>query len=82
VLEGDEPRADPQMVHRGSFLSIPTPWEGGRAMPGLASPVRLLGTEPPRRPAPTLGGDSASVLSECGFAPGEIAALRGAGALG
>jgi crotonobetainyl-CoA:carnitine CoA-transferase CaiB-like acyl-CoA transferase len=82
VLEGDEPRADPQMVHRGSFLSIPTPWEGGRAMPGLASPVRLLGAEPPRRPAPTLGGDSASVLSECGFDPAEVAALRGAGVLG
>jgi len=82
VLEGEEPRHDPQMVHRRSFLSIPTPWEGGRAMPGLASPVRLAGTEPPRRPAPRLGADSEAVLAESGFGAEEIARLRAVGALG
>jgi crotonobetainyl-CoA:carnitine CoA-transferase CaiB-like acyl-CoA transferase len=81
VLEGDEPRRDPQLVHRRSFVAVPTPWEG-RDMPGLASPVRLRGVEAPLRPAPRLGADSDAVLSECGFTPGEVAALRGAGALG
>jgi crotonobetainyl-CoA:carnitine CoA-transferase CaiB-like acyl-CoA transferase len=81
VLEGDEPRRDPQLVHRGSFVSVPTPWEG-REMPGLASPVRLRGVEAPLRPAPRLGADSDAVLSECGFAPAEVAGLRDAGALG
>jgi crotonobetainyl-CoA:carnitine CoA-transferase CaiB-like acyl-CoA transferase len=81
VLEGDEPRRDPQLVHRGSFVEVPTPWEG-RAMPGLASPVRMRGVEAPLRPAPRIGADSEAVLSECGLDAGEVAALRGAGALG
>jgi alpha-methylacyl-CoA racemase len=81
VLEGDEPRQDPQLILRGSFLEVPTPWEG-RSMPGLASPVRMRGVEAPLRPAPRLGADSDAVLSECGFDAGEVAALRGAGALG
>jgi alpha-methylacyl-CoA racemase len=81
VLEGDEPRQDPQLILRGSFLEVPTPWEG-RSMPGLASPVRMRGVEAPLRPAPRLGADSEAVLSECGFDAGEVAALRGDGALG
>jgi len=81
VLEGDEPRGDPQMVHRRSFVEVETPWEG-RAMPGLASPVRLRGLEAPLRPAPRLGADTDEVLSESGFDASEVAALRGAGALG
>ena len=80
VLEGDEPRRDPQFVHRRSFVEVPTPWEG-RAMPGIASPVRIRGTEPPLRPAPRLGADSDAVLAEAGFDPGEVAALRNAGTL-
>jgi crotonobetainyl-CoA:carnitine CoA-transferase CaiB-like acyl-CoA transferase len=81
VLEGDEPRRDPQFVHRRSFVEVPTPWEG-RAMPGIASPVRIRGTEPPLGPAPRLGADSDAVLAEAGFDPGEVASLRSAGALG
>ena len=81
VLEGDEPRADPQLVHRRSFVEVETPWEG-RAMPGLASPVRLRGLEAPLRPAPRLGAHTDEVLSESGFDASEVAALRGAGALG
>ena len=81
VLEGEEPRRDPQLAGRGNFLAIETPWEG-RAMPGLASPVRLRGVEAPRRPAPQLGADGDAVLAEAGFDPAEIAALRGSGALG
>jgi crotonobetainyl-CoA:carnitine CoA-transferase CaiB-like acyl-CoA transferase len=81
VLEGDEPRRDPQLVHRGSFVEVPTPWEG-KAMPGLASPVRIRGVQAPLHPAPRLGADSDSVLRESGFEAGEVAALRAAGALG
>jgi len=81
VLEGDEPRADPQLRARGLFLSVETPWEG-RAMPSLATPVRLAGVAAPRQPAPELGADTDRVLAEAGFAPGEIAALRERGLVG
>ncbi len=82
ALQGDEPRSDPQVVHRGSFVSVPTPWEGGRAMPGLASPVRLRGVEAPLRPAPRIGEDADAVLAEAGLGPEEVAALRADGVLG
>ncbi|MBI5070793.1 MAG: CoA transferase [Deltaproteobacteria bacterium] len=81
VLEGDEPRSDPQLRARGLFLSVDTPWEG-RAMPSLATPVRLAGVEAPRAPAPELGADTDRVLAGAGFAPGEIAALRQSGVVG
>jgi crotonobetainyl-CoA:carnitine CoA-transferase CaiB-like acyl-CoA transferase len=81
VLEGDEPRRDPQLVHRRSFVDVPTPW-AGRSMPGLASPVRLRGVEAPLRPAPRLGADGGDVLTEGGFTEGEVAALRASGVLG
>jgi crotonobetainyl-CoA:carnitine CoA-transferase CaiB-like acyl-CoA transferase len=81
VLTGDEPRRDPQLVHRRSFVDVPTPW-AGRSMPGLASPVRLRGVEAPLRPAPRLGEDGEAVLAESGFTASEIAALRTSGALG
>jgi crotonobetainyl-CoA:carnitine CoA-transferase CaiB-like acyl-CoA transferase len=81
VLEGDEPRHDPQLAGRGNFLEIETPWEG-RAMRSLASPVRVSGSEPPRRPAPALGADTDRVLAEAGFGDAEIASLRAGGAVG
>ena len=81
ILEGDEPRSDPQFLHRKSFVDVPTPW-AGRAMPGIASPVRIRGVEAPQAPAPRLGADSDAVLAEAGLAPAEVAALRAAGLLG
>jgi crotonobetainyl-CoA:carnitine CoA-transferase CaiB-like acyl-CoA transferase len=80
VLEGDEPRADAQLRARGAFVEIPTPWEG-RAMPGVACPVRLDGAPLPLRPAPRLGEHTDEVLREGGFTAGEIEALRIAGAV-
>jgi crotonobetainyl-CoA:carnitine CoA-transferase CaiB-like acyl-CoA transferase len=74
VLEGDEPRRDPQLRARGAFVEVPTPWEG-RAMPGIATPVRLAGVESPRRAAPRLGEDTEAVLREGGFTPDEVATL-------
>jgi alpha-methylacyl-CoA racemase len=81
VLEGDEPRADPQLAARGAFVEVETPWEG-RVMPGIASPVRLRGEPAPRRAAPRLGEHGEAVLGEAGFTAPEIAALRAAGVLG
>jgi crotonobetainyl-CoA:carnitine CoA-transferase CaiB-like acyl-CoA transferase len=81
VLEGDEPRSDPQLRARGAFVEVPTPREG-RAVPALASPVRLRGEAAPCRPAPALGEHGAAVLAEAGFTAEEIASLRAAGVLG
>jgi crotonobetainyl-CoA:carnitine CoA-transferase CaiB-like acyl-CoA transferase len=81
VLEGDEPRADPHLRARGLFVETPTPWEG-KAMPGLATPVRFAGVAAPLRPAPELGADTDAVLAESGFTSQEIAELRAAGAAG
>jgi crotonobetainyl-CoA:carnitine CoA-transferase CaiB-like acyl-CoA transferase len=82
VLEGDEPREDPQLRARGAFVEVPTPWEG-RAVPGVATPVRLRGEEAaPLRPAPRPGEHTGEVLAEAGFSDAEVAALREAGVLG
>jgi len=81
VLEGDEPKSDPQLQARGLFVEVETPWEG-RAMPSLATPVRLRGVTAPLRPAPRLGADTDAVLLESGFSAGELAVLRGAGLVG
>ncbi|HEY7724132.1 MAG TPA: CaiB/BaiF CoA-transferase family protein [Anaeromyxobacteraceae bacterium] len=81
VLEGDEPRGDPQLRARGAFFDLETPWEG-RAMPGVVSPVRVAGAQAPRRPAPELGADTDAVLGEGGFTAGEIADLRARGVVG
>jgi crotonobetainyl-CoA:carnitine CoA-transferase CaiB-like acyl-CoA transferase len=62
----------------------------GLAQPGVAEPVRLLGVpvklsrtpgDPARAPGPVLGEHTAAVLAEAGYAPGEIEALLGAGAV-
>ncbi len=81
VLEGDELRSDAHLAARGAFVDVPTPWEG-RAMPGVATPVRLRGDEAPRRPAPRLGEHGDEVLRDAGLQVAEIAALRAAGVLG
>jgi alpha-methylacyl-CoA racemase len=71
VLEGDEPRHDPQLGARGVFAELP-----GSPLPALTTPVRIDGARPALHPAPALGADTDAVLSECGFTPREIAALR------
>jgi crotonobetainyl-CoA:carnitine CoA-transferase CaiB-like acyl-CoA transferase len=80
VLEGDEPRADPQLRARGAFVDVPAPREG-RAIRAIASPVRLRDEAVAPRPAPALGEHGDEILREGGFSPEEIAALRAAGAL-
>ena len=78
VLEGDEPARDPQLVARGMFLWVETPWEG-KAMASLRTPVRLAGAEPSPRPAPRLGEHTRAVLAEAGFGEAEIASLEADG---
>ncbi|HSB20885.1 MAG TPA: CaiB/BaiF CoA-transferase family protein [Anaeromyxobacteraceae bacterium] len=78
VLEGDEPRADPQLRARGAFVEVETRWEG-RAMPSIACPVRLDGVEARLAPAPELGADGEAVLREAGLTAAEIADLRDRG---
>jgi crotonobetainyl-CoA:carnitine CoA-transferase CaiB-like acyl-CoA transferase len=81
VREGEEPRQDPHLVARGAFLEVDTPWEG-KAIPGIATPVRMTGATPPLRPAPRLGEHGDAVLGAAGFSAAEIAELRAAGVVG
>jgi crotonobetainyl-CoA:carnitine CoA-transferase CaiB-like acyl-CoA transferase len=46
----------------------------------LANPIKLDGARPPSRIAPRLGEHTAPVLSELGYSPTEISALRESGA--
>jgi crotonobetainyl-CoA:carnitine CoA-transferase CaiB-like acyl-CoA transferase len=80
VLEGDEPRSDPQLSARRAFVEVPTPYEG-RSIAGIASPVRIRGVDAPLRAAPRLGEHGEEVLREAGFGEGEVAELRRAGVL-
>jgi crotonobetainyl-CoA:carnitine CoA-transferase CaiB-like acyl-CoA transferase len=81
VREGDEPRHDPHLAARGAFVSVETPWDG-RAVQGIATPVRMTGSARPLRPAPRLGEHGDAVLAEAGFSGAEIAELRAAGVVG
>ena len=80
VLEGDEPRRDPQLASRGAFLEQDA--GGGASVVAASTPIRIAGASPPLRPAPRLGEHGAEVLGQAGFGLEEIAALRAAGVLG
>jgi crotonobetainyl-CoA:carnitine CoA-transferase CaiB-like acyl-CoA transferase len=80
VLEGDEPRRDPQLASRGLFSEVPG--ADGVAGRALATPVRVDGERAPPRAAPGVGEHTDAVLAECGFAEAEIAALRRASVAG
>ncbi len=81
VLEGDEPRQDPQLRARGLFGEVDAPGEG-RRVPALATPVRVDGGRVQFRPAPELGADTEDVLARAGFTEGEIDDLRRRGVAG
>jgi crotonobetainyl-CoA:carnitine CoA-transferase CaiB-like acyl-CoA transferase len=63
VLGPDELRADPHLLGRGAIVTVEHPEIGPERH--IANPLRLSRTElAPARPAPLLGADTASVLSE------------------
>ena len=80
VLEGDEPRRDPQLAARGVFLEQAA--GEGATVSAVATPIRIAGAPAPQRPAPRLGEHGAEVLAQAGFAAEDIAALRAGGVLG
>ncbi|MBI2304063.1 MAG: CoA transferase [Chloroflexi bacterium] len=68
--------ADPHIRHRNMILEVDQPGIGPMLTPGI--PIKILGEEDKAaHPAPTLGGDTDSVLKEVlGLTGEEIAALR------
>ncbi len=77
VLRLDETLAHPHFRARGM---VPGAGEGATAQ--LACPVRMTGFEPGApRPAPAPGEHTGEILRAAGFAEGEIASLREAGAV-
>jgi crotonobetainyl-CoA:carnitine CoA-transferase CaiB-like acyl-CoA transferase len=82
ILEGDEPRRDPQLAARGAFVEVPLP-RSGASLPAVGTPIRVRGAaRPPARPGPAPGEHTDEVLREAGFTPGEIESLRTAGVVG
>jgi crotonobetainyl-CoA:carnitine CoA-transferase CaiB-like acyl-CoA transferase len=76
VYDLDEVLGDPQVNARGLLQEVEFPG-GSKAVPIASPPVRL-GETPALavRRAPTLGEHTDEVLSEIGFSPEEITALR------
>jgi CoA:oxalate CoA-transferase len=72
--------ADPQTLDQEMVLSVDHPGHGEVKMLGF--PIKFA-DEPCRirRPAPDLGADTDAILAQMGYAPGEIARLREAGAI-
>lgn len=75
--------ADPQVIHRGLRLDLPSAEAAAGAVPTVRTPVRLSGTPLVQdRPAPGLGADTGAVLAGLGLEEGEIARLAAAGVIG
>jgi crotonobetainyl-CoA:carnitine CoA-transferase CaiB-like acyl-CoA transferase len=78
VLEREEIFDHPVHAARNAFFEV----EGlGAKVRHARTPVRMSGTETPRRPPPGLGQHTAAVLAEAGFAAAEIAKLNATGAI-
>jgi succinate---hydroxymethylglutarate CoA-transferase len=65
---------NPFLRERAGIQSMPHAERGEISL--LADPIRIDGKPLPARAAPKLGADGAAVLSDAGFAAGEITALQ------
>ena len=78
ILSIDQTFADPQVQHLGMTRTLRHPELGEvDVIPNAVNLSRTSGSID--RPTPGLGQHSDEVLGEYGFAPEEVAALRGAG---
>ena len=76
VLDLDEAAAHPHMAARGVFVTLDGVTQPAPAPRFGATPSAIAG------PPPVRGADGTAVLTDWGFAAGEIATLRAAGILG
>jgi succinate---hydroxymethylglutarate CoA-transferase len=73
VLTMAQALENPFLRERAGIQSMPHVERGEISL--LADPIRIDGKPLPARAAPKLGADGAAILSDAGFAAGEIAAL-------
>ncbi len=72
---------DEQVLARGMVLEVPHPTEG--TIRQIACPIHVPGMEPPRRPGPQYGADTAAVLRDAlGMSEAEVEALAARGVVG
>lgn len=79
VLDVAEALDNPFAIEQDRIVAFEHAGRG--AIKGVASPVRVGGTDLPRRSAPALGADSDALLAELGYSEADRAALRQAGVL-
>jgi crotonobetainyl-CoA:carnitine CoA-transferase CaiB-like acyl-CoA transferase len=75
VLRPDELTKDPQLVARGVFFEMPSPWGTLAQMRTPLTPKDATFAPPPRQ-----GEHTDAILREAGLSDAEIAALRAEGA--
>ncbi len=80
VLDVADALANPFVTEGGRIQTL-TEEKSGQDFRLLAQPIRTAGEAGPNRPAPTLGGDTDSILEGLGYDAGHIAGLRRAGVI-